>query len=191
MRPSRFGRRLALVSAALLFVNPAYAQTAPPQIPPIIRQLPPVAQPAPRPTQPAPDVIVPFQSAQPGTVIARPPPPETDADGDGVSIGASDCDDADASRYPGATEYANTRDEDCNPATFGGREGDQDGDGYISDRFSNPSESGGVNAGDDCNDSPDRGAEIHRGAQELPNGLDDNCDGVVDNLLGTWRWTPR
>lgn len=186
MRASRFGRRLALASAVILFVSPAYAQTAPRPTPPIIRPLPPV-------TQPAPPRVAPIRprAAQAGTVIARPPPPETDADGDGVSIGASDCDDADASRYPGATEYANTRDEDCNPTTFGGREGDQDGDGYISDRFSNPSESGGVNAGDDCNDSWGRGAEIHRGAQELPNDIDDNCDGVVDNLLGTWRWTPR
>ena len=196
MRVSRFGKRLALVSAAILFMSPAYAQTAPPQIPPIIRPVPPV-------TQPAPPTIAPIRprTAQAGTVIARPPPPGTDADGDGsVAAGAAvstmvgagmgnDCDDSDASRYPGATEIANTLDEDCNPTTFG--TDDNDGDGDISDRFSNPNGSGGVNAGDDCNDSVvDRGAEIHPGAQELPNRIDDNCDGVIDNLIGTW-WTPR
>jgi hypothetical protein len=24
----------------------------------------------------------------------------------------------------------------------------------------------------------------------LPNRIDDNCDGLVDNLIGSW-WTPR
>lgn len=204
MRASRFGRRLALVSAALLFVSPAYAQTAPqptppvitpappvvrpPQIPPIIRQLPPVvAQPAPAPTQPAPHRGT-TTSVQPGTVtvIVRRP----DADGDGhnaTASGGDDCDDSDASRYPGNPERANTRDEDCNDATYAGaHDGDQDGDGFISDRFSNTRANGVVNAGPDCNDAE---ATINILAQELPNGIDDDCDGEVDNLLGTW-WDP-
>jgi hypothetical protein len=109
--------------------------------------------------------------------------PDADRDGhNATASGGDDCDDSDASRYPGATEIANTRDEDCNPTTIGTR--DADGDGFTSYLVSNP---GGVN-GLDCNDAE---AGINRLAQELPNGIDDNCDGHVDNLLGTWRWTQR
>ena len=185
MRVSRFGKRLALVSAAILFMSPAYAQTAPRPIPPIIRPVPPV-------TQPAPPTIAPIRprTAQAGTANLR---PGTDADGDGhvdyraaIGVGAGaptgdDCDDSDASRYPGATEIANTLDEDCNDTTIGVR--DDDYDGYTSYLVSNP---GGV-TGLDCNDAV---AGIRPDAQELPNRIDDNCDGVIDNLIGTW-WTPR
>ena len=52
----------------------------------------------------------------------------------------------------------------------------------------------GVGAGslgcDDCNDEGRVGRQINPNAQELPNGIDDNCDGEIDNLIGTWR-TPR
>lgn len=176
---------MALVSAALLFVSPAYAQTAPLQIPPTIRRVPPA-------TQPAPPRVAPIgpRTVEPATAIPR---PGADADHDGhvdyrVAISAAvgapsgdDCDDSDAARYPGAAEIANTRDEDCNPTTIGTL--DADTDGFTSYLVSNP---GGVN-GLDCNDAE---AGIRPGAQELPNRIDDNCDGIVDNLLGTW-WTPR
>lgn len=32
-------------------------------------------------------------------------------------------------------------------------------------------------------------AAIRPDAQELPNRLNDNCNGIVDDLLGSW-WTP-
>ncbi len=192
MRLSRFGKRLAFVSTALLFVSPASAQTAPRQMPPIIRQIPPVAQPTPPPTQPAPPRVAPLRpsTAQAGTVN---PQPGTDADGDGhvdsrvpirAGVGApwgDDCDDSDASRYAGATEIANTLDEDCNDTTIGTL--DADNDGFTSYLVSNP----GGTTGLDCNDAE---AGIRPDAQELPNRIDDNCDGIVDNVLGTW-WTPR
>ncbi|MGA1343730.1 MAG: putative metal-binding motif-containing protein [Hyphomonas sp.] len=38
-------------------------------------------------------------------------------------------------------------------------------------------------SGTDCND---RHAAIRPDAQELPDGSDADCDGLVDNLLGTW-----
>ncbi len=58
-----------------------------------------------------------------------------DLDIDGVTAvhcGGSDCDDADANRYPGNPEICDDRghDEDCDPATVGWK--DDDGDGFIS-----------------------------------------------------------
>ncbi len=63
-----------------------------------------------------------------------------DRDGDGhqdVACGGDDCDDADASRYPGNVELCDDRghDEDCNPATVGNK--DTDGDGFIDDKCKN------------------------------------------------------
>ena len=107
-----------------------------------------------------------------------------DLDGDGsksAACGGDDCDDSNPARYPGATEVGNSEDEDCDPQSIGGTDGDRDG--FIDANVSNP---GGA-TGDDCNDSQ---ATINPNAQELPNRLDDDCDGLVDNLLGVW-WTPR
>jgi len=55
-----------------------------------------------------------------------------DADGDGrrsAACGGDDCDDHDAGRFPGNVEVcdADQHDEDCDPATFGFRDEDQDG----------------------------------------------------------------
>ena len=44
---------------------------------------------------------------------------------------------------------------------------------------------GGVR-GTDCDDTR---RWIHPGAVELPNKIDDDCDGEVDNLVGEW-WSP-
>jgi hypothetical protein len=118
-------------------------------------------------------------------VAPRAPQAGDDADGDGLKV-PYDCDDNDASRYPGNSEVANDRDEDCNSSTFGTL--DEDGDGYTSYRISNNATYGRDGpAGTDCDD---RQAGIRPDAQELPNRIDDNCDGLVDNLLGTW-WTPQ
>jgi len=185
MRESHFGKRLALVLASALVVCPAYAQTPPRPTPQVTLPSPQVVRPMPPVTQPAPQVGAPIRprTAQPGVVTQR------DADGDGheaLSFGGDDCDDANANRFPGNPEVANTQDEDCNASTYGGHGGDADNDGFISDRFSNPNDRGGINAGDDCDDSE---PSINPRAQELPNRLDDDCDFVVDNLLGRW-WTP-
>lgn len=122
----------------------------------------------------------------------RPPacaPTNRDCDGDGVistNFGGADCDDGDASRWPGAPEIPNGgKDEDCDPLTFGNR--DADGDGEFDSRNFNLDSNGVRYGGTDCNDTQ---KAIRSLAQELPNGIDDDCNGAVDDLLGNW-FTPR
>ena len=106
-----------------------------------------------------------------------------DADGDGhnsLACGGDDCDDADATRFPGNAERCDLigHDEDCDPTTFG--ETDIDGDGYIDVRCFNIDAGGVRRQGDDCNDAS---AEVHPTAPEVCNGIDENCNGEVDEGL--------
>ena len=84
-----------------------------------------------------------------------------DADGDGYADDV-DCDDGDASTYPGAPELCDGRDNDCNGSLAAG-ELDDDADGHM------------VCDGD-CNDSNDT---VYPGAPESCDGLDNNCDLIV------------
>jgi hypothetical protein len=65
-----------------------------------------------------------------------------------------------------ANGEADVADNDCDGATDEDCLADKDGDGY------SPPE--------DCNDSPEMGANIHPGAPETCNSIDDNCNGIVD-----------
>jgi len=101
-----------------------------------------------------------------------------------------DCDDVDPARHPGATEVCdpNNTDEDCNGLADDADPGatgqipfyrDTDGDGYggpdVIQRCDPPS---GYTANPgDCDDG---NPAIHPGAIEVCNGLDDDCDGVID-----------
>jgi len=155
--------------AALAQLNTDKQTKAPPSAPSGAKVQPPRAAPALK--------SVPAEILQPRI------PEGMDADGDGavdVRVGGTDCDDNNPGRYPGNAERANDLDEDCDPASIGWR--DLDGDGYVDAAVSNP----GGPSGTDCNDQI---AAIRPDAQELPNRIDDDCDGIVDNLLGTW-WTP-
>lgn len=102
-----------------------------------------------------------------------------DCDGDGelaMACGGNDCDDADASRYPGNPEVcdAEGHDEDCDPSTVG--DTDVDGDGYVAAACCN-----GVVCGPDCDD-----ADFNRnpGAAEICDGADNDCTGGVDDAGG-------
>lgn len=152
-----------------------------------------VAQIRPAPINPAPlhNLRVPAEVVHHRIPPLVPLAPATcghpDCDGDGHVSGASggdDCDDNDPRRYPGNNEVADNKDDDCDAATFGFR--DEDNDGAVAWDVYNTAANGQRYGGDDCDD---RQAQIRPTAQELPNHIDDNCNGLVDDLLGTW-YTP-
>jgi MYXO-CTERM domain-containing protein len=102
-----------------------------------------------------------------------------------ISTG-TDCDDTSASVHPGATEYCNSVDDDCDTvvdnAAVDGSTWYVDRDG---DTYGNPSiiatscgaPVGYVGNATDCND---RSATVHPGADEYCNGVDDDCDSIID-----------
>jgi hypothetical protein len=109
--------------------------------------------------------------------------PCPDADGDGVTnvgCGGTDCDDADAQRFPGNTEICDAagHDEDCDATTFGDR--DADGDGVFSDACCNTGAGGVLSCGSDC---LDQAWDVRPGATEACDGLDNDCDGMTDEML--------
>ena len=104
-----------------------------------------------------------------------------DADGDTIttcgangSLGDSDddCDDSLASVYPGATEVCNAIDDDCDAVTDDGFDADIDG-------FTTCGADGDPNTTAD-NDCDDLEASVNPGETEVCNGIDDDCDVVVD-----------
>lgn len=104
---------------------------------------------------------------------------ERDADGDGHEsdqCGGDDCDDSDASRYPGNVEVCDDHDEDCVPATLAGTDGDGDSDGYVSSACCGPV-GDGVECGPDCDDAR---ADVHPGVADACGNGDEDCDGAID-----------
>jgi hypothetical protein len=99
----------------------------------------------------------------------------------------TDCDDSDASAFPGGTEVCDGADNDCDgtadedDATDASTwYADADGDGYgdaSSTTAACTEPSGYVGDATDCDDSD---GAINPGAVELCNGYDDDCDGLVD-----------
>ncbi len=113
-------------------------------------------------------------------------PPDEDEDGfadascedaAGNALG-SDCDDLDPGRYPGNVEICDDNDEDCDDTTFG--YADEDGDGEVSGLCCN-----GDNCGSDCDDTT-----IYKrsGQVEICDGVDNDCDGEVDNNTQQVPW---
>lgn len=108
-----------------------------------------------------------------------------DQDDDGWSERKGDCDDTNAAVYPGAEEVCNMVDDDCNNVMDDGLPTsawyyDQDEDGYGGNTFDDgPVYSCGgfwpftSPTGDDCNDND---AQTYPEAQEICDGLDQNCD---------------
>jgi hypothetical protein len=102
-------------------------------------------------------------------------PTDGDGDGhDGAACGGPDCDDGDALVHPQAVEAANGADDDCDGVADEGTElADDDGDGFCE---SAAACTDGAQGGDCDDDDP----WTWPGATEWIDGLDNDCDGAVD-----------
>ena len=108
-----------------------------------------------------------------------------DCDARAVAVGG-DCDDADAGVFPGADEVCNGLDDDCDArvdedAVVGIEswvDADEDGYGAGVSESSCEVPEGRVTVDGDCDDEDD---DRFPGAQEVCDGVDQDCDDVVDD----------
>ncbi|MCB9685918.1 MAG: aryl-sulfate sulfotransferase [Alphaproteobacteria bacterium] len=114
----------------------------------------------------------------------------TDDDNDGVSSCAGDCDDLDPTVHAGAAETCDGRDEDCDgeidedfarTAWFPDVDGDGAGGGDGVLACAAPPDT--IPLGGDCNDGD---PAIGPQGAETCDGVDDDCDGAVDELPSCW-----
>ncbi len=113
-----------------------------------------------------------------GAVAACEPP-------EGHVADATDCDDADARVYPGAVETCDGVDEDCDGEIDEGfvryryhPDADEDGFGdLLTSVFACAAPPGHLRDGSDCDDDD---PAVNPDADEICNGVDDDCDGRVD-----------
>ncbi len=110
-----------------------------------------------------------------------------DNDGDGYAA-CSECDDSSSSIFPGALEYCNEADDDCDgeideddavdtTTWYADLDGDGFGDEASPANACDPGE-GWVADASDCDDSR---ADINPMATEVCNDLDDDCDALIDD----------
>ena len=101
---------------------------------------------------------------------------------------AFDCDDTDIEVHPTADEYCNDIDDDCDELID--EEGAIDGDLYFldadldgyggtdrSETFCGDPDARWSDSDDDCDDFDD---DVSPSSEEVCNGYDDNCDGIID-----------
>ncbi|MEQ1503167.1 MAG: MopE-related protein, partial [Myxococcota bacterium] len=108
---------------------------------------------------------------------------------DDTSLLSTDCDDDDATAFPGGTEVCDGADDDCDGTADDGLSvtwyADADGDGF-GDPDVTLSQCGApvgfVAVDGDCDDTA---ATTHDGAAELGDLVDNDCDGAVDEGLDT------
>ncbi|MBM4380139.1 MAG: putative metal-binding motif-containing protein, partial [Deltaproteobacteria bacterium] len=108
---------------------------------------------------------------------------------------SDDCDDSRVSVRPGAAEACNGADDDCDgqvdeAVTTSTWYADADGDGHGAPGTgvqACAAPSGRVQSQDDCDDTR---ASVKPGAPEQCNGLDDDCNGQVDDSVQYADWFP-
>jgi MYXO-CTERM domain-containing protein len=119
--------------------------------------------------------------SQPVDLQSCTPPP-------GYSLSNTDCDDQSASSHPGGVEVCDGADNDCNGTVdevstqgyyyYDDQDGDQWGDANHLHLLRVCSAPAGMSAtSGDCDDSR---SDIHPTASELCDGVDNDCDGTVD-----------
>ena len=117
-------------------------------------------------------------------------PPKTDADGDGYDSEV-DCDDTDPAINPGVADGCDAIDNDCDGLVdedqaslmlFPDADGDGFGDAASTGASACLATAGFVGNADDCDDA---NSTINPGAIELCDGIDQDCDGTVDDGLGS------
>jgi hypothetical protein len=113
----------------------------------------------------------------------------------GISTRSDDCDDANPNRYPGAPELCDALENDCDEnidesPSFVNWYPDTDGDTFGDTDVSLAVRScvpvtGHSTRGTDCNDGS---GAIHPGALELCDGVDNDCNGLLDFAVGLNDW---
>ena len=113
----------------------------------------------------------------------------------GTVADSSDCDDSDAAVSPAASEVCDGIDNDCDGQTADSDPGldtsttstwyqDDDGDGYgQAGSVACTQPTGTVATGGDCDDGD---AAVNPAASEVCNGIDDDCDSLVDSADGSF-----
>ncbi|GDX82429.1 hypothetical protein LBMAG42_42400 [Deltaproteobacteria bacterium] len=110
----------------------------------------------------------------------------------GYAENSDDCDDAEASVNPGATEVCNGGDDDCDTlvddadpdldlASGGAWYSDSDGDGYGDLTATITGCTQPIGTTTDNTDCDDTDITVNPGALELCNGIDDDCDALIDD----------
>ncbi|MBN2800379.1 MAG: hypothetical protein JXX28_14665 [Deltaproteobacteria bacterium] len=111
---------------------------------------------------------------------------------DSYVLKGGDCDDTDADVFPAAPELCNALDDDCDGAVDEGVTAawyaDGDGDGFGDPATAEQActaPTGFVVDGTDCDDGDPARSPA---AQEICNGVDDDCDGAVDDGFPAEAW---
>ncbi len=100
---------------------------------------------------------------------------------------AGDCNDSDPNVNPDVHESCNNRDDNCDGRTDEGAQltfyRDADGDTFGNAAVTTlacTAPAGYVSNSSDCDDTSAAAAAVHPGATEICNGIDDNCNGQID-----------